>query len=104
MSIRIRPELCRRCGRCAEICPGNLIGRTEAGEVYLRRPADCWGCAACVKECAAGALELTLDGAPGGRGDALRMERREGLCDWVYEAPGQPPVVITLDPRDANQY
>ena len=104
MSVRISPERCARCGKCAEICPGNLIERDASRAAFLRFPAECWGCASCLKECRAGAIAYFLGADIGGQ-DAKMYVRSEGpLRHWRIERPGQSPVVVTVDSRSANQY
>jgi MinD superfamily P-loop ATPase len=60
----IRPELCRRCGRCAELCRFGAVLR-EAGEPqgnggapYRVDPTACEGCGVCVSRCPHGAIEF----------------------------------------------
>ena len=55
MSIRLENEKCIGCGRCADVCPGNLLV-IEAGRARLRDARDCWGCTACVKACPRAAI------------------------------------------------
>ena len=60
MSIRIDRTKCVGCGKCADICPGNLIIRDGMGRAVLPCPEDCWGCASCLKECRHGAIAYYL--------------------------------------------
>lgn len=104
MSIMIRCDDCRGCGKCAEICPGNLIKRDESGKAYIKRPEDCWGCASCLKECAFGAIRFYLGADIGGLGSTMYVERDGPLSNWIIESPGKNPVTITVDSRNSNQY
>ena len=104
MSIMIRRDDCRGCGKCAETCPGNLIKRDESGKAYIKRPEDCWGCASCLKECAFGAIRFYLGADIGGLGSTMYVERDGPLSNWIIESPGKNPVTITVDSRNSNQY
>ena len=44
MSIFIDKEKCKKCGKCAAVCPGSLIGKNPDGTACMRYPKDCWGC------------------------------------------------------------
>ena len=104
MSVRIDPELCVRCGQCAELCPGNLIARDAFGVAFLPYPAECWGCASCLKACPAGAIVHFLGPDIGGQGATMRVRAEGPLRHWRVERPGENPVVVTVDSRSANQY
>ena len=60
MSIFIDKEKCKKCGKCAAVCPGSLIGKNPDGTACMRYPKDCWGCSSCIKECKFGAIALNL--------------------------------------------
>lgn len=61
MSIITHKNKCSGCGKCVEICPGNLLALEEESKgPFIRRPEDCWDCMACVKICPHGALETKL--------------------------------------------
>ena len=104
MSVFIDRELCARCGRCAEICPGNLIERDASGAAFLQYPAECWGCASCLKECRHGAIAYFLGADIGGQGATMRVRSEGPLRYWRVEIPGRDAIVITTDSRTANQY
>ena len=38
MSIVINKELCKNCGKCANVCPGSLIKRDEDGQIFMKYP------------------------------------------------------------------
>ncbi|MBP7175915.1 MAG: ferredoxin family protein [Thermoclostridium sp.] len=103
MSIAIDKELCRGCGACIEICPGKLIYKSEEGWSYMKYPRDCWGCASCVKECAAGAIRYYLGADIGGKGAWLTTEDREGAIDFII-VNGDKQQVITVNRKESNKY
>ena len=104
MSVLIDRKLCARCGKCAEVCPGNLITRDASGAAFLKHPEECWGCASCLKECRHGAIAYFLGADIGGQGAEMRVRSEGPLRYWRVERPGQDAVVVTTDSRTANQY
>ena len=92
MSIVINKELCKNCGKCANVCPGSLIKRDEDGQIFMKYPKDCWGCSSCIKECAFDAISLYL-GAD--KGDLLlwNIRKMDGTTDQ-----------IVIDKKEANKY
>ena len=57
-TLRLDPERCDGCGRCAEVCPhGVLVLRGSTALVVDRD--RCIECGACRTNCAAGAIEVT---------------------------------------------
>jgi len=54
---KIDLELCRRCGRCAGVCPYGAIKWTK-GEPPIIIEALCAGCGGCAAECPFGALDI----------------------------------------------
>lgn len=60
VGIQIDKERCSGCGRCMDICPGDLIYLDKDQKSQMRNAADCWDCMACVKTCPAGAIETKL--------------------------------------------
>ncbi|MDD4952906.1 MAG: 4Fe-4S binding protein [Desulfovibrionaceae bacterium] len=56
--VKVKPELCIRCGECAGACPVDAIFLDETG-----RPFVCIHCGRCVGFCPHGCLELAE--APG---------------------------------------
>ena len=103
MSIRIQPDVCRGCGQCAEVCPGNLI-KLEDGKAVIWRPEDCWGCTSCLKECAFGAIRFYLGADIGGRGGTMYVKRKGYISHWIIDIPGKDAVTVNVDSRNANQY
>jgi len=51
MSIKIVPELCRGCSKCARICPVNAISG-KIKEPYVIDNSKCIKCGACIDACA----------------------------------------------------
>jgi heterodisulfide reductase subunit A-like polyferredoxin len=61
LSPRVNPELCRGCGRCAEICPFNAIKMTLGQHgVYTAEVIrhNCVGCGGCVGRCPVTAMDI----------------------------------------------
>jgi MinD superfamily P-loop ATPase len=60
----IRSELCRRCGRCQELCRFGAVWREvgdsqgNGGPPYCIDPTACEGCGVCVSRCAYGAIDF----------------------------------------------
>ena len=106
MSILIKKDCCRGCGKCIEACPGNLIKRDTDGRAYIRRPQDCWGCTSCLKECGFGAIRFYLGADIGGRGSQMYTVQEGDLRHWIIETPrsDKEPVTITVDRRKSTQY
>ncbi len=55
MKVSIDSSLCRRCGRCAQVCPAAVI-TTEKGEVPVIHETRCISCGHCVDVCDAEAI------------------------------------------------
>lgn len=49
---------CTNCGKCIEICPMDVFGKDEDGNVVVVKPDECIGCRACEAHCAAGAIKV----------------------------------------------
>ncbi len=59
-SVRIEPELCDNCGRCAQVCMFDAITIDNCGRPdYIRE--NCMGCGLCVEHCQEGARSLIPD-------------------------------------------
>lgn len=104
MSIRINADRCVGCGRCSEVCPGTLIGMREDKKAYIRYPKDCWGCASCLKECAARAIEFYLADDMGGNGVRMQVSGREEFLVWDFYQNQNKIRTICVDRTSSNQY
>ena len=104
MSIRIDRELCAGCGRCREVCPGNLLYAAESGKTEIRNPKDCWGCTSCLKECNFNAVQYYLGADMGGRGSRLSIRREGDVLNWTAVRPDGQKTVISVDKKQANAY
>lgn len=87
MTIKINKKLCNGCGncqqsKCSKICPCDLLYKGEDNKAKIRDKADCWDCAACVKKCPRGAIELYLQPEVGGRGSTLIATNLDGKIVW----------------------
>lgn len=57
MSAKISQEDCNGCGKCVDICPGDVIVLLAAPEVaQVRYPEECWYCGSCRGECPSNAI------------------------------------------------
>lgn len=103
MSIRLETEKCIGCGRCADVCPGNLLF-LEEGRAQLHDARDCWGCTACVKACPRAAICYTLEASLGGAGGRLYAEDRQETLTWVLRLADGEEQRITVEKHQANDY
>lgn len=104
MSIRIEREKCVGCGRCSDICPGNLIFLDQERKAGILHPFDCWGCTACMKTCPVGAICLILDPELDGRGEVLTVHREGSGYLWeITDSAGRVRSLRT-DSKRANEY
>jgi len=53
---------CKKCGKCVEICPGDVFYGSEKKEVpVVTYPEECWHEASCIDACPVeGAIELRI--------------------------------------------
>lgn len=104
MSIAIDKKLCRNCGKCAVVCPGSLIAKDESGQIFMKYPKDCWGCASCIKECNFGAISLYLGADIGGMGSRMSVTNRGDEMIWnILGLDGNEKQII-IDKKEANKY
>ena len=103
MSVFVEREKCVGCGRCTEVCPGNLLFLRE-GTARIRDVRDCWGCTACVKECPKNAIFYYLAADLGGAGGRLYAEDTPSTLNWVMKWPDGSEESILVDKKKANEY
>ncbi|MEW6242981.1 MAG: 4Fe-4S binding protein [Bacillota bacterium] len=92
MSVRINRSKCDGCKQaretlCMLVCPGDLLFKDMDNKAAVRQVRDCWDCAACVKECPRGAIEMYLPAEIGGRGSTLTAQRQPGGVLWTLTDP-----------------
>ena len=104
MSIVINKELCKNCGKCANVCPGSLIKRDENGQIFMKYPKDCWGCSSCIKECAFDAISLYLGADIGGMGSLMHTEKEGDILRWIIEKPDGEISEIDINQKESNKY
>lgn len=103
MSIRIDKDICVNCGRCALVCPGGLIAQNVEKKAFIKYPKDCWGCAACLKECKAGAIKYFLGADIGGNGAYLYTTDEQDVLYWFIVNNGSQQK-MTINKRESNKY
>lgn len=103
MSIRIEPSKCIGCGRCTDVCPGNLLFLKDK-RAAIRDARDCWGCTACVKECPRDAIAFTLEASLGGAGGRLYAQDSDATLTWVLKLADGAEQRITVNKKQANAY
>ena len=103
MSIAIDKSKCVGCGRCIEVCPGNLIKLVE-GKAVIKRERDCWGCTSCLKECKTGAIAFFLGADIGGRGSVLSVSDKGDIRTWTVTAPDKSTKTIVVNRKESNKY
>ncbi len=109
MSIAIDASKCIGCGRCSEVCPGNLIKVEETSDpkdkkAEISRPQECWGCCSCIKECPRQAIRFFLGADVGGRGAYMVFAKKHGINFWMINRPDGTTETIEVDPKNANKY
>ncbi len=65
MNITIQETLCRRCGRCASVCPSEVFHYAERQVPQIQHPEGCIACGHCLDVCPAWAI----------RHEAIPLER-----------------------------
>ena len=104
MSIRINQKNCVGCGRCIEVCPGNLIKWDADNRAVIRREKDCWGCTSCLKECPRHAIKFFLGADVGGRGSILSYQKKGSSSIWRVKGTDGTFQEITVNTKEANKY
>ena len=59
MKIAISTEKCKRCGRCARVCPAAVYTQDKGEVPVVRKAKNCIQCGHCVDVCEADALQHT---------------------------------------------
>lgn len=104
MSISINRDICRKCGKCISVCPGNLIKRDSDGTACIKREKDCWGCTSCIKECVFGAIDFYLGEDIGGKGSKLSYASDGDRVVWTIKGVSGETREIIINKRDSNNY
>lgn len=104
MSVVIDKKKCLGCGKCIEICPGNVIRRNDEGKAYMDDPSDCWSCVSCMKECPVQAINMILPPEIEACVGKMAVIQKENLTEWVIEKADGKTIVITTDSHEANKY
>ena len=93
MSIQINKMNCVGCGRCIEVCPGNLIKLDADKKAVIPYPRDCWGCTSCLKECKHEAINFFLGADIGGSRLVWEVDKWDGS-----------KICVEVDKNRSNQY
>lgn len=104
MSIMIDREKCRKCGKCAVVCPGSLIKQAADGCAYMKYPKDCWGCCSCIKECRFGAISLYLGADIGGMGSRMTVSTGDDTLTWNIEKRDGSCEKVAINRKESNKY
>jgi len=104
MSIRINRDKCISCGKCQKVCPGNLLYKDKCEKAVIRYPEECWGCAACLKECSAEAIRYYLRIDIGGGDGYLYTSSEKDCLNWhIIDKDGKEKI-IRINRKEANKY
>ncbi len=95
---------CIGCGRCAAVCPGNLIKADSSGKAYLKKADSCWSCVSCVKECPVGAISLVLGPEMDGRGAKLCVNKEDNGYKWTVIRNEDELASFVTRSDEANKY
>ena len=101
--ISIDKKICVGCGKCVDICPGNLL-QIKNCRAQIRDVCDCWGCTACVKICPVSAIAYMLSADLGGRGAKLFAKDDEAKITWRILKPDGEEIFLEVDKRQANKF
>ena len=105
MSIKIDKNKCVSCGKCPNICPGNLIYSDSEQKAFIKYPKDCWGCAACVKECPVQAIFLYLGKDIGGNGGTIHTSQPEkDRLNWHFISKSGDERTITINRKESIHF
>ena len=101
--IKINENKCIGCGKCTEICPGNLL-ILKNKKAAIRDIRDCWGCTACVKVCPKNAICYQLSADLGGAGAKLFANDEKNTLKWIVEFPNGAEKIIEINKKQSNRY
>ena len=101
--ININENKCVGCGKCIDICPGNLFF-LEKTCAKMRDVRDCWGCCACVKICPANAICYQLSADLGGTGAKLFAEDSPQKLTWQILKTNGEKIILEVDKTQANKF
>lgn len=103
MSIAIDRNKCIGCGKCSDVCPGNLI-KLDGRKAYIKYPKDCWGCTSCIKECPVNAVKFFLGADIGGMGSLVHTEKNGNILSWIIERTDGTVTEIKINQKESNKY
>lgn len=101
--IEIDKKICVGCGRCSEICPGNLL-EIKNFRAKIRDVRDCWGCTACVKICPVDAICYKLSADLGGAGAKLFAKDSLAKLTWQIKKIDGENIFLEVDKTQANKF
>lgn len=101
--IKINQNECIGCGKCVDICPGNLLTMKDS-HATIRDVRDCWGCCACVKICPKNAIAYMLSADLGGTGAQLFAEDSKTDLTWKILKPDGEKIIINVAKNQANKF
>lgn len=101
--ISIDRNRCVGCGKCTDICPGNLLILKNRC-ANIRDVRDCWGCTACVKICPVNAIIYRLSADLGGAGAELLANDSPTKLVWQIKKTDGEVITLEVDKTLANFY
>ncbi|MCR4742355.1 MAG: ferredoxin family protein [Treponema sp.] len=104
MSVKFDENKCIGCGKCVEVCPGNLIKINESKKAGIKHIRDCWGCTSCIKECPKKAISFFLGADIGGKGSTMIVDNQKDYSVWTIKKYDGKEITITINKKDSNKY